>query len=141
MRIDFDLKNQNLRLISPDDCGNSPKKKILKELIEAFAKNDVDFVAEYCTENVKWNIVNDVYVQGLENVLRVYEKKLTSRIVEIELLNIITHGNVGAVNGTATLADHRVYSFCIVYNFVSAGKKTIKEITTYAIKMNNINNG
>lgn len=130
------MENPNLKVISPDDCGNSPKKKILKELIEAFAKNDVDFITEYCAENVKWDIVNDVQIQGLENVLHEYEKRLTSKIVEIELLNIITHGHVAAVNGTVKLANHNAYSFCNVYKFVSAGKKTIQEITSYVIKMN-----
>ncbi len=131
----FNLESRHLKVISPDDCGNSPKKKILKELIEAFANNDFDFIAEHCTENVKWDIVNDVQVQGLENVLHEYEKRLVSNIVEIELFNNITHGNVAAVNGVVKLEDRSVYSFCNVYKFVSPGKKTIKEITSYVVKM------
>lgn len=126
---------EEVTIVSPVDCGNSPKIKFLKELNVAFAKKDSTFIAEHFSEDVHWNIVNDISVQGKEKVISLLENKMTTKIVEVELLSIISHGNKGSVNGTIKMENKATYSFCNVYNFVSAGKKTIKGITSYVIKM------
>ncbi|WP_077212476.1 hypothetical protein [Bacillus dakarensis] len=82
---------------------------------------------------MEWNEVNDISIQG-----HVEAKKIlatTSRISQIEILNIITHGKTASVNGTVKFEDDNIYSFCNMYTFVSAGKNTVKEITSYVIKM------
>ncbi len=126
-------ENQGIKIVSPPDCENAPKKKFLKNLIMAFATNDFLFVSEYTSEDIYWNIVNDISIQGHEEVVKALE--ITSRISEIEILNIITHGKRASVNGTLKFEGNNIYSFCNVYTFVSAGKNTIKEITSYLIKM------
>lgn len=126
---------QGIKIISPADCENAPKKKFLNELIMAFATKDFPFVSKYTTEDIYWDIVNDISVQGHEKVAIVLENRITSRIFEIEILNIITHGKTASVNGTVKFEDNNIYSFCNVYTFVSAGKNTVKDITSYVIKM------
>ena len=93
------------------------------------------FVSEYTTEDIYWDIVNEISVQSQEEVTKVLENRTTSRIFEIEILNIITHGKTASVNGIFKLEDNNIYSFCNVYTFVSAGKNKVKEITSYVIKM------
>ncbi|MFP7199493.1 nuclear transport factor 2 family protein [Lysinibacillus halotolerans] len=110
--------------------------QFLKELNVAFAKKDIAFIAEHFSEDVHWHIVNDINIQGKEKVISYLENKMTSNIVEMELLSIISHGNKGAANGIIKTDNKVTYSFCNMYNFVSAGKKTIKGITSYVIKMN-----
>ncbi|QDP40369.1 hypothetical protein [Radiobacillus deserti] len=129
-------KEQGIKILCPADCENSPKKKVLKELIIAFSTKNSNTISKYTMKDICWNIVNDLTVQGNEKVAEVLENRITSKIVQIEILNIITHGKTASVNGTIILEDNTIYSFCNVYTFVSAGKSTIKEITTYAIKMN-----
>jgi hypothetical protein len=129
------LEEHGIKIVSPVDCENAPKKRFLKELIEAFAVKDIPFVYEYTTEDIYWDIVNDITIQGHEKVVKVLENRLTSRILEIEILNIITHGKTASVNGTVKFEDNSIYSFCNVYTFVSAGKNTIKDITSYVINM------
>lgn len=131
MNSDF----EDIKVISPEDCGNAPKKRVLKELIIACAKKDFSVVTEYTAENIEWNVVNDAVVTGRDKVIQALENKLTKKIIQIEILNIITHGHTAAANGTVELEDHSVYSFCNVYRFVSPGKNKLKQITTYVIKM------
>jgi len=125
---------EDIMIVSPEDCGNAPKKRILKDFIIACAKKDIDFITEFTSKNIEWNIVSDKVVQGRENFVHLLENKLTNRIIEIELLNNITHGHTAAVNGTVKFEDNSIISFCNVYRFVSPGKNTIKEITSYVIK-------
>lgn len=127
--------NQEIKITSPNDCGNAPKKRVLKEFIIAFAKNDIGFITESLSENVTWNLINECIIQGRDHVVKEVENKLTRKIVELEIHKIITHGYTAAANGSVKLEDNSFYSFCNVYAFVSAGKNTIKEITSYVIKM------
>jgi hypothetical protein len=128
-------EDQGIKIVSPADCENAPRKKFLKDLIRAFATNEFLFVSEYTTEDIYWDIVNEISVQSHEEVTKVLENRNTSRIFEIEILNIITHGKTASVNGIFKLKDNNIYSFCNVYTFVSAGKNKVKEITSYVIKM------
>lgn len=74
--------NQSIKLVSPADCENAPKKKFLKEFIMAFATNDFLFVSEYTSEDIYWNIVNDISIQGHVEVKKILAT--TSRISQIE---------------------------------------------------------
>lgn len=131
------FEDQGIKIVSPADCENAPRKKFLKDLIRAFATNEFLFVSKYTTEDIYWDIVNEISVQSHEEVIKVLENRTTSRsrITEIEILNIITHGKTASVNGILKLEDNNIYSFCNVYTFVSAGKNKVKEITSYVIKM------
>lgn len=126
-------ENQGIKIVSPADCENAPKKKFLKDLIIAFATKDFLFVSQYTSEDIYWNIINDILIQGHEEVVKALE--ISSRISEIEILNIITHGKAASVNGTVKFEDNNISSFCNVYTFVSAGKNTVKEIISYVVRM------
>lgn len=132
----IESENQEIKITSPEDCGNSPKKKVLKEFIIAIAKKDMGLITEYISNHVSWNIINEFTVQGKDTVVEAIENVVTLKIVELEIQKIITHGYTAAANGTVKLEDGSIYSFCNVYDFVSAGKNIIKEITSYVIKMN-----
>ncbi|APH07007.1 hypothetical protein A9C19_07815 [Bacillus weihaiensis] len=123
-----------MKIVSTADCENSPKKKFLIEFIMAFATNDFVYVSENTSKDLYWDIVNNTLIKGHEEVKKVLAS--TSRISEIEILTIITHGKTASINGTVRYEQDSIYSFCSVYTFVSAGKNTIKAITSYVIKMN-----
>lgn len=131
----IESENQDMKITSPEDCGNSPKKKVLKEFIIAIAKKDMDFIIKSISNRVSWNTINEFTVQGKDNVIEAIENRVTLKIVELEIHKIITHGYTAGANGTVKLEDGSIYSFCNVYAFVSAGKNIIKEITSYVIKM------
>ncbi|MFD1021074.1 nuclear transport factor 2 family protein [Thalassobacillus hwangdonensis] len=128
-------EEKGIKISSPVDCDNAPKKKILKEFITAFATKDYTTIIKNSTEDISWTIVNDFTVQGTKEVTAVLDKRITKKIKEVDILNMITHGKTAAVNGTIQSEDNTNYSFCNVYTFKSAGKNTIKDITTYIIKM------
>lgn|SRR5690606_12586159 len=132
--VNIQSNNQDMKIISPKDCDNAPKKRILKEFIIACAKKDIDFITEHTLTDINWTIVNDTTLLGREEVIHTLVNKMPKQIIEIELTNIITHGHTAAANGVVKFEDDRIYSFCNVYRFVSPGKNTLKEITSYVIK-------
>ncbi|MBD1383324.1 nuclear transport factor 2-like protein [Metabacillus arenae] len=126
----------DLKVICADDCGNAPKKVLLKELTIAFTKNDIDFITKVISDNVCWDMIGDKMIQGKDNLVEMLKQKKIRTVTEIHISNIITHGSTGAVNGTLIFENKKSYAFCDVYNFTSAGKHAkIKEIASYVIKI------
>ena len=123
-----------MKIECAEDCGNSPKKKLLKELSIAFANNDIDFCVNCVTDDVVWDIVGDRLIQGKDLFEQALRQLKDRKVEQLRILNIITHGNVGSVNGTIVLSDLQHLAFCDVYNFRGFGKNSkIKTITSYVI--------
>lgn len=123
----------NIKITAPADCGNAPKKKVLKDFHVAIVTMDRTFLLENVAENITWNIIGDKIVEGKENFLNKLEKLHTDQVIELSIRDIITHGWIAAVHGKV-IGTKRSYDFCHVYKFTSASKTAkIKEITSYLI--------
>jgi ketosteroid isomerase-like protein len=122
------------KIICDEDCGNSPRRIFLRDWNSAFAKGEHDFVLEHLTDEVIWDLVGAARVEGKAQVAELFRTAAREAKTELRLLNIITHGGIGSVNGTVTFEDGQHYAFCHVYTSSSAGKTAkIKEITSYLI--------
>ncbi|PKG23454.1 nuclear transport factor 2 family protein [Niallia nealsonii] len=129
------MENQ-IKIICPIDCGNAPKKQVLKEVCMAFALKEITSILEELADNITWNNIGQTSISGKEQVKQALIDDHTDQPTEIHIETIITHGNTGFVNGMVLMKNHHNYAFCHVYQFTSAGKKgKIKEITSYIIKL------
>lgn len=125
----------NLIVECAEDCGNAPKKNVLKELNVAFAKHEIEFILDWVTDDVVWEIVGDQLIHGKDDVEKVLLEMKDYEVQRLSIHNIITHGNTASLNGTLLLSDQQKIDFCDVYNFRGFGKKAkIKSITSYVIK-------
>lgn len=117
----------------PPNCGNSPKSKLLIAFNEAFMKGDVPAILEMVEDDIIWNLVGDKVINGKE----AFEKELKIMaeypIKSMEIFDVITHGKAAAINGQIAVADGKIYEFCNVYTFKSAGAKVIKKIKSFII--------
>jgi len=50
-----------------EDCGNAPKKLLLKELNIAFARGDSEKILSFVTDDIVWEIVGEKRLKGIEN--------------------------------------------------------------------------
>ena len=124
----------NIKVISPKDCGNAPKKLQLQELTIAFASLKIDAIKENLSDDIVWEIVGEKHLQGKDSFVRKLKEMAYRQVTEIHILNIITHGSTGSINGKMTFNDGSSLGFCDVYTFTGAGRKAkIKEITSYII--------
>lgn len=127
---------EGLRIICADDCGNSPKKAFLKEFNVAFVEGNQPFIMENLADDIQWTIVGDKRIEGKKAFIAKLSEMQNSNITELHLKTIITHGKTGAVDGTIKLDSGKVFAFCDMYLFTSAGKKgKLKEITSYVIEI------
>ena len=127
-------QSRDVQVECAENCGNSPKKELLKELTIAYAKNDMDFCLQCMRDDVTWILVGKKEIQGTTEFRETLEQLNEREVKKLTIDNIITHGNTGSVNGTILLKDNNEIAFCDVYNFGGFGKKAkIKKITSYVI--------
>lgn len=124
-------KFEQVKIICAEDCGNAPKKLLIKEFITAIACNDHHYVAENLDSDIAWCIVGDKVIQGIDEFLAHF--KPHHQVIEVHIDNIITHGNTCAANGTVKYENSSI-SFCHIYRFSGFKNVKIKEITSYHIE-------
>jgi hypothetical protein len=54
-----------VKLICKEDCGNAPKKLLLKELITYFANGNIPKIVERVADDVVWNRIGVVKDEGI----------------------------------------------------------------------------
>ncbi len=119
--------------ISPD-CGNAPRKTLIKDLNIAFAKGDTSFIVQHAHEDIQWAIVGDKELKGKEAFSRELESMKEVVADEMTLHSIITHGAEAAANGEMKV-DGKTYSFCDIYRFSSTTSTKIKKMSSYVIEI------
>ena len=119
-----------MKIRIPKDCDNAPKRRIIKDFILLIFQNEWQNVEQMLESNFKLTIIGKNTIEDIESL-----KKHFSRIPKIEELiidEILSHGKLGACNGQIKLKKQIIY-FAYFFEFKSAGKNTIFEITEYQI--------
>ncbi len=117
------------------DCGNSPKKEFLKDFNIAFAEGNLSFISENITDDVIWVMVGDKRIEGKDAFMNELEQMKDSKVTELTVDKIITHGKEGSANGEIVMSDGNTYAFSDVYEFKSAKGNSLKSITSFVIKV------
>ncbi len=110
------------------------KGKFLQKMNEAFAKSDTEYILQNVTDDIKWTVIGDQQIQGKDEFARALKEMEAEEPFEIDIHNIITHGDSAAVDGIMKSANGKSYSFCDVYKFRGFKNPKIKEMTSYVIE-------
>ncbi|WP_415953025.1 nuclear transport factor 2 family protein [Streptomyces sp. KLOTTS4A1] len=123
-----------LRIHSTPDCGNAPRKEVLRDLVIALAERDGETVSALVAEGVVWNQVGVSASDGREAV-----RGWAAAGPEVEELSfgaLITHGREASVDGTLELTDGTRHAFCHVLRFAGAARTAkIVEIRSYVLPL------
>ncbi len=122
-----------MKVETPKDSGNSPRKTMIRDFNVAMASGDVEGVVGHVADDIEWKLVGDQSVSGKP----AFEKALQGsnmKVARLTISNIISHGKTAAVEGQLELANGFELSFCDIYRFTGTGAKAkIREITAYVI--------
>ena len=117
------------------DCGNAPKKLFIRDFMIALANSDSSSILAGVTDDASWELVGERTLKSKTEIETALDKMLASKVKEMTLMSIVTHGDEGSVNGTMTLTNSKHYGFCHVFTFNSHGKNAkIKQIMSYVIE-------
>lgn len=117
----------------PADCGNAPRKIVLRDFFVAFYSGDLDGVTAWLHEDTVWEFVGDATHEDIEAIAeRITEAPPQS---ELRLHRVLTHGWQCAVEGTVTATDGAQTRFAHVVDFTGGSKTAkIKAIRTYSVR-------
>lgn len=125
-----------VEIIASPDCGNAPKKQVLRDYSIALAARDTDEILSAVADDVEWEIVGGRTIRGKDEFAAALDSVLDRQAVRLSVDSIITHGNQGAVSSTVDLSDNRRQRCCDVYAFGGHSRTaTIKRITSYWIEV------
>lgn len=120
-----------MEIIVNPDCGNAPKKVVLRDFNIAFAKGDTDSIIEMVSDEIIWKIIGDKTITGKKEMKAALNKMTNQSVRSLQLHNIITHGKEAAVYGTCKLNNGGEFTFADIYEFNSVGSKIIKKIISF----------
>ncbi|MGA7396534.1 MAG: nuclear transport factor 2 family protein [Solirubrobacterales bacterium] len=122
-----------MKVTVKEECGNAPRKTVLRDFNVALASANVDDVLKWVSDDITWKLVGNQVVEGKP----AFEKALggsNMKVAELVIENIITHGKTAAVDGELELENGFRLSFCDIYRFTSAGRQAkINQITAYVV--------
>ena len=125
-----------MKVIVREDCGNAPRKEILRALLIAIVEKDTQTILDFVAEDVRYVEIGKRELQGLDYFLERIEEVFDEEVRELELFHFITHGKQASVNGRLDFLNRKEYHFSIIFEFKSAGKHALlKEITNYIISV------
>ena len=121
------------RIICAEDCGNAPKRILLKKLLTALARGDNAFILKNVSDDVTWHRPGQSSLLGKAAVAKALERMKRQPMAEMTIETIVTHGPTGAANGVMIFNSGKSVAFSHVYRFSSAKGARIKELTEYLI--------
>jgi hypothetical protein len=125
-----------VKINANEDCGNAPKKLLLKNFIVAVVKNDNTLVDRSLTDDVAWNTINGQHISGKKEVVTKLQQYRSDSAIELTINTIVTHGYDGVVSGLVKFKNRKAAAFCDIYRFRSSTNNApIQMITTYSIML------
>lgn len=128
-----------VRIITVEDCGNAPKKQIIRDFLTALAERNTENAVQLIDNEICLHAPNQSKMVGLESVMRYLQQKLIGENVEqLKIDNILSHGNQCAANGSMNRQNGTTTWFSAFFLFDGYRKNAkIKEITLYTISSEN----
>ncbi|MBA4744387.1 MAG: nuclear transport factor 2 family protein [Muricauda sp.] len=125
-----------MKLNIKPDCGNAPKRELVKRLSCYFASNDIEKAMEFLDTHITWTLVGNKTINGKEHFRTALQEMRQNKVRELTIHSIITHGKEAAINGEMLLEDGSVFGFSDFYEFTSAKGTRVKTIVSYLIEKN-----
>ncbi len=114
----------------PKDCDNSPKRRIIRDFVVAFYKNDWQKINEMLEDKFTFKIIGNRNIETDDEFVKYLHSFIN--VVELNIDEILSHGKYGACNGTIKYKAKEV-NYAYFFEFQSAGKNTIKIISEYKV--------
>lgn len=118
------------------DCGNAPRKQVLRDYSVALVRRDVEALLALVADDVEWDIVGRRSVEGRDGLVSALDEVLAGEAEVLRLDAVLTHGKEGAVSGRVDFRGGGRLRFCDVHEFGGHGRSAkIKRITSYWIEV------
>ena len=113
------------------------KEDFIRNFNDAFSRNDLDFILDNMSDDIIWNFVGEKTMKGKDEVKEFMKPMSKVETLEMELLQIITHGWTAAANGRMKIkepsGETKSFGFADIYVLNGLKSPRIKEMTSYVV--------
>jgi hypothetical protein len=113
------------------DCGNAPRKLLLQNFYKAVYRGETQYLTEFLHDQFVWEFPGGTIQTDKRAALEYLSQYYASRMRQLTLTKMITHGAEAAVSGTVLTESGLEYHFCDIFTFSSAGISKIKHISSF----------
>lgn len=111
------------------------KKQFLKDLNNAFANNESDYIVKFVTDDIHWSIIGEDTIIGKSNFTKALNEMQADEPFNLNIDDITVHNQKGIVEGSMTSPKGETYAFCDIYLFADTDVPMIKKMTSYVISL------
>lgn len=113
------------------------KEEFIRDFNEAFSRNDSNFILNHMSEDIEWNFIGERTVKGKAEVEEFLEPMKKVETLELELLEIITHGRTAAANGRMKIKEPsgeiKNFGFADFYELNGLKSPKVKKMISYVV--------
>jgi uncharacterized protein len=111
------------------------RKAIVEQINEGFARNDLEQVLSFCSDNLSWNMIGEKTVTG-KDAIRTWIASMGPQPPQFTIEHTVAEGDFVITRGDGTMKEKKdgssePYAFCDIYHFT--GDK-VDELVTFVIK-------
>lgn len=110
------------RIVVDDDCNNAPKRALLRDLLIAWVHGDWETMRPLLAEDIAWEFVGEPTVRGREALMERAAEGDPAEMTDVVIARILSHGKLGAIEGTIALRNGMQLGFCHVVTFSGHAK-------------------
>lgn len=114
-------------------------REIVEKVNDAFANSDSEAFLDLCVDDIKWTIVGDQTVDGIDSLREFMKSMEGMEAPKFTVEKIVCEENSAAAYGEMTMEEKEgcagLYEYCDIYTF--AGEK-ISELRSFIIKLKEV---
>jgi hypothetical protein len=107
----------------------------LKQLNDAFAKGDTDYIKNQVTDDISWEMVGDFSISGKEAFNNSLKEMEGVETLDMQIDHTIIQDKTAAVNGTMKIKEasgnSMTFGFCDIYEFVDSDDLKVNKMISY----------
>lgn len=118
---------------APKDCGNAPRKMVIRDFLVALYRQDEHDVAAALRDDVGWEMIGFTVLNGFDEVREWLRRQ--PPVAELHIATVLTHGTDCAADGWVVHRDGTTTNFSHVMFFTGHTKTAkIKQLRSYLIQ-------
>ena len=117
---------------APKDCGNAPRKMVIRDFLVALYQQDEESVVAALREDVRWEVLGSTVLEGLEDARDWLHRQ--PPVAELHIATVLTHGTDCGADGWVVHRDGSTTNFSHILFFTGHTKTAkIKQLRSYLI--------
>lgn len=113
------------------DCANSPKNAVAEDIAIHLLTRESAALSKRLSDDATFEVFGKTRLQGHGDILKLIENGLVPTLTALHIDHALTHGKIGAVNGSFRTEDGSDRGFCVMLTFANTKAERVQQVKLY----------